>query len=74
MTLLETLTTACTTSAMKFDDEEETTILGMLYTGTSSTVTSSVGNPNVNVSIQATNDYIDSLSVEQLAEFDEMLA
>lgn len=72
MRLLETLTTAWSTTTSSIDDSD---YVHTLYTTASTTATSSLdGNPQVNVQIQAANDYIDSLSVEQLAEFDEMLA
>lgn len=72
MRVLGTLTTAWSTTTSSIDDSN---YIDTLYTTASTTATSSLGgNPQVNVQLHAANDYIDSLSVEQLAEFDEMLA
>lgn len=72
MRVLGTLTTAWSTTTSSIDDSN---YIDTLYTTASTTATSSLGgNPQVNAQLQAANDYIDSLSVEQLAEFDEMLA
>lgn len=72
MTVLETLTTAYSAVTCLIDDSDTTdTIFTMLTT----TATSSLGgNPVVNVQIQAMDKYVDSLSTEQLAQFDEALS
>lgn len=71
MTLLGSLTTAWSTTTCSIDDSN---YVHTAYTTATTATTSSInGNPQVNIQLQAANDYIDSLSVEQLAEFDEML-
>lgn len=72
MRLLGGLTTSWSITTSSIEDAD---YVHTLYTTASTTATSSLGgNPQINVQIQAANDYVDSLSVEQLAEFDEMLA
>lgn len=72
MTLLDLLTTSYTTTTCLVEDSSD---IETAYTTASTVVTTLFdGDPKINLSVKATNDYIDSLSVEQLAEFDEMLS
>lgn len=69
---LTTLTTSWSTTTCSIDDADS---VHTAYTTATTTATSSLGgNQNINIQLQAANDYIDSLSVEQLAEFDEIVA
>lgn len=72
MLLLETLTTAYSTITCLVDDSD---YIDAAFTTLATTTTSSLGvNPRVNISIQAANYYVESLSEDQLAEFDKMLS
>lgn len=72
MLLLETLTTAYSTVTCLVDDSDS---IDTAFTTLTTTTTSSLGvSPRVNISIQAANSYVESLSVNQLAEFDKMLS
>lgn len=72
MLLLETLTTAYSTVTCLVDDSD---YIDTAFTTLTTTTTSSLGvSPRVNISIQAANSYVESLSVDQLAEFDKMLS
>lgn len=70
MRLLVPLTTAYTATTYLVEDSAD---LETLCT-TLSTTTSSLGNPAINIQVNAANNYVDSLTTEQLAEFDEMLS